>query len=621
MAMSGAVRAASALQPAPAKVGSTATARLHRKLALGQVNDGFEVEADRIAGHVAGGAAPVALRSPPVVQRAPSGGPSNGEVPAIVGEVLSASAQPLDRQTRSFMEQRFGHDFGHVRVHLDAKAADSAKSVQAQAYAVGSHVVFGAGRYAPDTEEGRRLIAHELTHVVQQTGTLARKPAAPLATDAAAAVPPARRLENLAAVLETYAMQADAQVAASGATAIAIGRVRTHLGELRAGATRLRQLAASGDSAACSAALSGFTAVRLREASRSLVPAGAVDSRIAVTEMTPHGLTAKSLDIGAAHGPAESEADRIADAVVAGRVVPAATQSASPQIQRLFDAQAAQQLEQNAPVIITAAGAATEGALITAGAIAAGGGPPGWVIGLAIVAVVAVLAVGGYLYYRSLQPDPQPLPLPRPQPDPNPNPNPDPDPPTRRRPPFVLRLPQQKAPHLRTYRNWLGVLQSDPNYLRGNPGQLEMWHQELRIGGANAIPASVYERGHRLGFTGEDGERQIRVPGWSGTRSTPMEVDHVVELQVTPAVMRPLFNSIDNFELLDRAANGTSGPLLAANIAAERAIQVAFDPTAAGRVLFFDRVEMDGGGPGERWSVEQIRAGRQLDIYEATRAH
>jgi hypothetical protein len=66
------------------------------------------------------------------------------------------------------MESALGHDFGDVRVHTDAAAAGSARAVQAQAYTVGSHVVFGEGRYQPGSTEGRRTLAHELTHVVQQ---------------------------------------------------------------------------------------------------------------------------------------------------------------------------------------------------------------------------------------------------------------------------------------------------------------------------------------------------------------------------------------------------------------------------------------------------------------------
>ncbi len=89
-------------------------------------------------------------------------------VPPIVHEVLRSPGQPLDPATRAFMEPRFGHDFGPVRVHTDARAAQSAQSVNALAYTVGRDVVFDAGQYAPHTREGKSLMAHELTHVVQQ---------------------------------------------------------------------------------------------------------------------------------------------------------------------------------------------------------------------------------------------------------------------------------------------------------------------------------------------------------------------------------------------------------------------------------------------------------------------
>jgi len=92
----------------------------------------------------------------------------HGDTPSIVHEVLSPSGQPLDAETRAFMEPRLGHDFGQVRVHTDAKAAESARAVNSRAYTVGREVVFGAGQYAPKTTAGQRLLAHELTHVVQQ---------------------------------------------------------------------------------------------------------------------------------------------------------------------------------------------------------------------------------------------------------------------------------------------------------------------------------------------------------------------------------------------------------------------------------------------------------------------
>jgi hypothetical protein len=94
------------------------------------------------------------------------------EVPPIVHEVLNSSGQPLDADTLTFMESRFGHNFSQVRIHTNAKASASAQAVNALAYTVGRDVVFGSGQYAPKTSDGKQLLAHELTHVVQQLGRI-----------------------------------------------------------------------------------------------------------------------------------------------------------------------------------------------------------------------------------------------------------------------------------------------------------------------------------------------------------------------------------------------------------------------------------------------------------------
>lgn len=91
-------------------------------------------------------------------------------VPRIVHAVLGSPGQPLDSQTRAFMDPRFGHDFSQVRVHTDLQAAESAHAVNALAYTVGHDIVFGSGKYVPHAIEGVKLLAHELTHVVQQDG-------------------------------------------------------------------------------------------------------------------------------------------------------------------------------------------------------------------------------------------------------------------------------------------------------------------------------------------------------------------------------------------------------------------------------------------------------------------
>jgi hypothetical protein len=112
-------------------------------------------------------AVPVACR---LRRRANKTDTGQAEAPSIVHDVLRSSGRPLDPQTRAFFEPRFGHEFSRVRVHADARAAASARAVNALAYTIGDHVAFGHGQYAPDTPEGRRLLAHELTHVVQQRG-------------------------------------------------------------------------------------------------------------------------------------------------------------------------------------------------------------------------------------------------------------------------------------------------------------------------------------------------------------------------------------------------------------------------------------------------------------------
>ncbi len=103
-------------------------------------------------------------------RRALAGAAGPSVAPPIVHDVLRSPGRPLDDGVRSEMEPRFGHSFADVRVHADGRADESARAVEAAAYTVGRDVVFAAGRYAPASDAGRRLIAHELAHVVQQRG-------------------------------------------------------------------------------------------------------------------------------------------------------------------------------------------------------------------------------------------------------------------------------------------------------------------------------------------------------------------------------------------------------------------------------------------------------------------
>jgi hypothetical protein len=193
----------------------------------------------------------------------------------------------------------------------------------------------------------------------------------------------------------------------------------------------------------------------------------------------------------------------------------------------------------------------------------------------------------------------------------------------RQRPPFVLKLPRQKARHLATYKQWLGVLQSvKPPYGRGRPAQRRKWLNALRSSGDHPIHPKVWERGHALGFTGERGENRMAAPNWSRTSkegTVKMEVDHVVELQLTPFFMRDIFNGVDYYELLDRDSNDASGKAIRKSLAEERSKQVVFNPSSVNDIFPIDDVVLGEGAPGQRWLIDEIRNGEQLDAWEAQR--
>ncbi|WP_404558438.1 eCIS core domain-containing protein [Bradyrhizobium niftali] len=106
-----------------------------------------------------------------------TGAPAAGGVaPQIVHDALASSSHFLNSPTRHSMETRLGHDFSGVHIHTGPVAAASARTVHANAYTVGNHVVFGADKYRPGTAQGDRLLAHELTHVKQQAGAVAAGP-------------------------------------------------------------------------------------------------------------------------------------------------------------------------------------------------------------------------------------------------------------------------------------------------------------------------------------------------------------------------------------------------------------------------------------------------------------
>ena len=164
---------------------------IQTKLKIGEPGDKYEQEANRIADEV--------MRMPePSVQRqveleeeeeetiqrkaitnsisSISQRQDELKVPSIVSEVLQSPGQPLEPGIRTFMESRFGYDFSQVQVHRDEHTAGLAQDINAKAFTVGQSIVFGTGQYAPETTEGKKLLAHELTHFLQQNQTKHRPP-------------------------------------------------------------------------------------------------------------------------------------------------------------------------------------------------------------------------------------------------------------------------------------------------------------------------------------------------------------------------------------------------------------------------------------------------------------
>jgi hypothetical protein len=166
---------------------SRATPPMQCKLEIGAIDDPLETEADRAADHVMRMPAPPApdkngastLRrqcaacddeDQKLQKKSDGPGATSPDAPQIVHQALGAPSHPLDTSARAFMEPRFGQDFAHIRIHTDPTAARSAKELNARAYTIGNSIVFAQGEFAPRSEGGQKLLAHELAHTQQQNG-------------------------------------------------------------------------------------------------------------------------------------------------------------------------------------------------------------------------------------------------------------------------------------------------------------------------------------------------------------------------------------------------------------------------------------------------------------------
>lgn len=149
---------------------SPSRVQVQARLKVNEAGDLHELEAERVADQV--------MRMPDAqVHRAEKGGVSHSAVPdSMSANRTGGHGQPLPDAVRSFFEPRFGHDFRDVRIHADAHSAESANAIGARAYTLGRDIVFAQDEYKPHMQSGRHLLAHELTHVVQQSSNSASAP-------------------------------------------------------------------------------------------------------------------------------------------------------------------------------------------------------------------------------------------------------------------------------------------------------------------------------------------------------------------------------------------------------------------------------------------------------------
>ncbi|PWJ57479.1 uncharacterized protein DUF4157 [Dyadobacter jejuensis] len=191
-------------QPEPCIPASQSTAGgsslvIQPKLMIGQADDPYERQADQVADQVVRGASPGSVRfgsefaiqrkcsdcekedetlpqkSPLIQKKGMNTGTFAGEAISSQIEASRGAGNPMNATTQRFMESRFGNNFSGVRIHTDTRAIQLSQDLNAQAFTVGNDVYFNAGRYNPETTGGQHLLAHELTHTLQQGGGLNRR--------------------------------------------------------------------------------------------------------------------------------------------------------------------------------------------------------------------------------------------------------------------------------------------------------------------------------------------------------------------------------------------------------------------------------------------------------------
>jgi hypothetical protein len=308
----------------------------------------------------------------------------------------------MDPRVRTEMESRLGRNLADVRIHSDAAAAESAQSVNARAYTIGRDIVFGAGRFSPSTAAGMHLLAHELTHVVQQGGAMDRvvhRTAEPGSAGAQVGGSQATQsLLNLIANIEQ--VQANARPAIDSATPSGAPHpAGPALGAVSSALSQIRTAAGGSDERLKAQILMAFAPARLARAERET---SAVVGTPTIEGSSDRKLAAMPLEVSTPHDPAEVEAERVASEVMA-HGYPDPSIRLGPHI-----------VSRDAATALAGASAAMTTFELAGGVeVEAATGPPGWVV--AGVIGLAILATAGAAYVLS-RPKPCPPCPPNPAP-------------------------------------------------------------------------------------------------------------------------------------------------------------------------------------------------------------
>lgn len=526
------------------------------------------------------------------VQRLDAGArmqPTSSETtpPADIG---LGPGQRLDALTRHWFERRFGRDFGDVRVHTGPSAAQAAESLGAEAVTYGPHVVFGEGRYAPGTGEGRSLLAHELTHVVQQrdSGT-----AFVACRNGAAPARPAPR--------PGQHRRMPVQMTPRGKRH---GRPDPSTGQPLKGVPEPTYIPEPGDPEYFWHSFRGWAAQEFIASSPPLatLARGRKTPPFVSTEIVGQEIWSPETRVDPAYEASRLSGKRfhVLDAI---EYDVEHARSAADLERVLIDYIGDPYFDFFNPVLLPIGREQRRLPIVF---------PPNFdPDGLRSQVFAAAVAKKAELAEK-LAEEPEKAPALKSKPKKEPKQTPK---------EIILRLPSVKRGHLRRYESLLRTrtLEHDPKNTRDRNIQAREWDKEMDPRAPDGIHWEIYEGGRSLGLE----HTRILRPNWSRDVPTmPMEVDHVVELQVlSPAQRDSWGDTISNWELLDEVSNRISGTAVRLNIIAERLrlVEETGDFRWMKARLVFTRVVADPGPRGHRWVAQAIRDGDHLHAWRKHR--